>query len=446
MDGQQREDARDDLQAEVSEIGEPGHALSSLEPRMTRRRALRLAGIVGALLLALLVILGSVPSLRDRAVALAFPTPTPALAPGADLFYLPVNPQGTVVLLDGRPLAHVPVPGDPQPLRLARGRHRLEWRGGAFPFLPRQCVVSVPRADTDTCPFISTGLSSPRTSAPIIGLQVSLLALPSGQRAALLGVTQAALDASGSSAIVQPGEHYFSPASEFSPSLPAPIRAAQPLRAMLDLQLNPQTEEAPEPCFIDLVQPCWFPGQRCQDFCTLASDSLPGTSLTPVWIAAAMVQSSWTFTTLDGKVVASNQQEFPTNIFFIVLRITWDGAHWHVAPLIGHTPGLPITDDLMCGPVRDWIAAGSVDFEFTPPSGAAFAYVSGPIPTDGCALVITGYAGAPPTFLPPPALYLERFGVLLAANDAAHSLWRDLPRAEASEQALAQRLAAQLSA
>jgi hypothetical protein len=446
MDNQRHADAGDDFQADVSDLGQPTVSTPpALEPRLTpRRRAVRLAGTLGVLFVALLVILASVPAVRDRAMALAFPTPTPALAPGADLFYLPVNPRGIIVLLDGYPLAHVPVPNDPHPLRLARGRHQLEWRGGAFPFLPRQCVVSVPHADADTCPFISTGISSSITSAPVIGLQVSLLALPSDQRSALLGATQAALAASGSSAIVQPGEFYFSPASESSFGLPKPILAAQPLRATLDLQLNPLTEESAEPCFVEnALEPCRFPGQMCQIWCTLPSDVIPGTGTTPVWIAAAMVLSSWNFTTLSGKAVASNQQEFPTNLFLIVLRITRDGTHWHVAPVFGHTPGLPITDDLLCGPARGWVMTGQVGFLFNS-LGGEIEYASGTIASDGCAVVDTGYVGNPPTYLPPPALFLERFGVLLAANDAAHTLWPDLPRADASEQALAQQLAAQL--
>src|SRR5260221_3378120 len=126
MDGRERSDTCDEFDAEVSDVrrsradaASTPPARSLVQPRLTRRRRLgRLAGIVSAGLLALAVVLGSLPSLRERVVGL-IPTATPTLAPGADLFYLLPHPPGDGVSLHVHALPHLPFPVDAHHLRLA---------------------------------------------------------------------------------------------------------------------------------------------------------------------------------------------------------------------------------------------------------------------------------------------------------------------------------------
>jgi hypothetical protein len=451
MDDPQREDTGDDFQAVVGDVGQP--AASPLEYRLTRRHAVRLAGTLGAVALALLVILASVPAVRERVAGL-IPTPTPTLAPGADLFYLLPNPPGTTVLLDGRSLAQLPVPGDPHPLRLARGHHHLEWRNAAFPFPPLQCTIAVPlRFAANPCPFLSA-LSLPAGVVPVgsqgahasvITLHDSLAALPSDQASSLYYTileTQATLNARQSSAIVQPGEHYF--AFGVGGQLNV-VTATQPLHAMLTfaIQVSVQTGGATEPCVLDpQIRPCRFPGQDCTQLCTWTEPLQPA-GAAPEWIAAALAFPSWEYTTLDGRVIVANQFENGSNTDLLLLRMTWDGTHWHVSPIIGHTPNLPPADDLLCGPALEWLVQGPLVFALDPATArdVTLQEASAATPEDSCAVRVAG----PSLHLPTPALFLERFGVLLAANDAAHMVWPDLPRADAAEQALAQQLAAQLT-
>jgi hypothetical protein len=468
MDNQHDRETGEEFHAEVSDVGgrrSPGVstsrplalAPSPAHPAPTRRwRALRLAGTLGAVALALLVILGSVPAVRDRVVGL-IPTPTPTLSPGGDLFYLLPNPPGTTVLLDGHSLARLPLPGDPQPLRLARGRHRLEWRSAGFPFQPLSCTALVPPppANTqinDSCPLVDPRLlppgllptGSPAARASVIALHESFAALPNEQAIPLADTIQAALIARQSSATIQPDERYF-----YSPAAGIPgqvVTATQPLRTTLSLQVElPAQTGVTEPCFAEAnVRPCRFPGQDCAQLCTWPMPVAPSGGTGPEWIAAALAQTSREYTALDGQEVAHNQYEFGLNLYLVMLRIRWDGTRWHVTPTIGHTPNLPPADDLLCGPALEWLSQPPLDFLFNTASAAytTIRYASSATPVDGCVVRVVGAASGIPT----PALFLERFGVLLAANDAAVGLAAPgSPRADASEQALAQQLAAQLT-
>src|SRR5690348_14175493 len=90
---------------EVSRLGPP------LSPRARLRR---LAISVAAVLLALLVVVAGLPTLRQDALALLnaatpMPTPPPRSLPGADTFYFLATPPWVSVLVDGHPLDPVPV-------------------------------------------------------------------------------------------------------------------------------------------------------------------------------------------------------------------------------------------------------------------------------------------------------------------------------------------------
>src|SRR5712691_4738783 len=103
-------------------------ARTSLPPRSSRRYtlALRLATAASVVLLALLVLPGSFPTLRNI-ISNLVPTPNPTLPASADRFYMDVSVPWTRVFVDGR-LIHPPRISDHAPIWLARGHHLIEWR------------------------------------------------------------------------------------------------------------------------------------------------------------------------------------------------------------------------------------------------------------------------------------------------------------------------------
>jgi hypothetical protein len=423
-----------------------------------RQRALRLATTLGVILLALTLILGSISSVRDTVTSRLFP-PAPKPDPRVARFpyttnqfaFIPNVPWGTV-LLDGHPLAHPPLAGDPHPLRLAGGHHQLIWR--AAPFLDLTCAISAPHAASDTCPLVDplsvserlpAALRPPASQAAIIGLHDSLAELPQDQSAALLTAIQIGLDGAHSSVIVQPGEQYF---YYIQGQSGGPVTANQALRATLSFEMLSFVDAGglQEPCIIMRnVRPCWFPAQDCRSLCTIPS---PPAGSNAGWLAAALVSPSWAYTTLDGHPVASNLGERGFNINLAALRISWDGVNWHATPIFGHQTGIPVADDATCAPGLDWLSQGPLQGIFSGDLPLMLQYAAATAPADGCALVVTPLPGAAqlPSTPASPAIFLERFGVLLSANDSAHTLWPDISVADADEQHEAAQLAAQLSA
>lgn len=441
MNGPEQPEADDDVQVEVSTL-RPGAGVAStsptrspFEPRHSPRlRLVRVGAVLAAVLLVLAVVLNSITGGGiARWVRLA-PTPTHALVTGEDLFYLLPNPPGVDILLDGHPLARVPLPGHPPPLHLAPGHHVLVWNSHLFPFMPLRCTISIPVAASDTCPLL--GVPGTYLPEPAITLHASVPALSSGDAGQLTRAIQSALAARSSTALVQRGEHYF---FYQQGQAGGPTRATQPLRAALTYQFLPNAGY-PEPCtVVRPVIPCRFPGQDCSQLCTVAQ--LPdAVAESPTdWVAAAMVSAAWDYATLDGRAVASNLGE-DFGLQLAVLRIAWDGATWHVTPILGHTSGLPAADDAVCDPARYSLSQnGTWSFMVTdpPPDGQA-QFASDSTPTDGCVAVLDPHPGSDA-----PAVFLERFGVLLAVNQVAAGSGSGLPLADAAEQQLARQLAAQ---
>jgi hypothetical protein len=448
----------DDFHAEVSDLrvsgsaapaGAPAHAAPSpLEAHLTpRQRFSRFTIMLCALLVAVVIIWSAGAALRNG-------HPTPSTTPAAtvllntDRIYLLPNPPGVVVLLDGHPLAHLPIPGSSQPLRLAHGPHRLTWQSASalaapYPPLPlrqTECRISVPASVHDTCP-----VEPPQTlpeelrvlPGSIIGLHASLATLESGPASSLQRAIEQAFVASAATAVVQPGESYY---GQSSPSAaPQPIVAHQPLRATLTYEWVPAGGYS-EPCVLaEPAIPCRFPGQDCGLLCTVTAPPASVAAAPNEWIAAALVHATWRYTTLDGFNVTTSAENFGLQL--LVLRIIWDGAVWHVTPIFGHTPGLDVTDDPACDPARFWLDQSSVwSFMMAdPPPGSQVQFASDTTPADGC---VASLNQAPGNLQ--PALFFERFGVLLTLNDMARDNLDNFPVADAAEQALAARLMAQL--
>lgn len=429
-------------------VGAPGGRPPDREPnpapppfasrRTPRQRLLRQAGIAATVLLALVIITGGIPALRDHTFGLLLPAPAPTIAPGSDLFTLLPNPPGVTVSLDGHPLAQPPAPGDPHPLRLAPGRHTFAWQSRIYPFVPLSCTVSVPAGADDTCAFVGSDvLAAQGVSAPnnVLAMHPSLFTLQSNDIASLQQAIRVALAASATSTTVQPGELYYTLAPSGAEGSTV---ATQPLQATLGYAFDNFYGNT-DPCILRQPDfPCHFQGQNCIDLCTVPNSPANVTAGTPdAWIAAAVVGAGWTYSAPDGYTLGS-YPDAGTFVELVILRITWDGAAWHVTPHFGHTPGLDTTDDIACDPARYWLANSTWSFMLNnPPPGSEAQFYSDANPADGCLVVMNRGQSAAAT-----AIFFERFGLLFTLNDNARNPVDNFPQADAAAQAMAQAIAA----
>lgn len=439
----------DELRIDIEDMREPRAASVARStarslvypPRSRRWRRARRATVSCVLALGIVVALYSIPALRQGAIGLVtphLPAPLPTLAPGANRFYLLPNPPGVEVSLDGHLLSAPPAPGDLHPLILPRGRHILTWRSTHFPMQPQNCVVSVPaHASADTCP-LSPASPVARSAGYVITLHLSLGTLRQEHAQGLVVAIQDALAAARFTAVVQPGEHYYLD----TPS-PHVAVATKPLVATLDYTQDQQGSFFPEPCVLASgvgILPCRFPDQDCSQLCTAVVPRASATGLggPQDWIVGVGVRSTWTYTTQGGQTVARNVAD-PTATQLIILRISWDGARWHVTPIFGHTAALPATDDAACDSALTLLDGTTWGFVVNdPPPGVFLTVGSDMSPVDGCVAVVANYGTAAPTFL-------ARFGVLLTVNATAVNPQDGLPMANPSEQRLARQLMSPLS-
>ena len=392
---------------------------------------------VGGLLAALLAI--GAPAASSSAMS-AFGVSVASRTTGDDRFYLPANPPGVVVSLDGRTLTYVPTPADTRPLTLTPGHHTLSWTSRLYRFVPLKCSISVPRATTDTCPNVSkdeaAGLFAEGTGT-IIGVHESLAALTPADGAALTFAVASALDAAQFTTTVLPGESYF--AGYGTGPATGALVAETPLRATIRFQYVP-TSEYGEPCAADPAAiPCRFPGQDCAQLCTIANPP-PAVAPPHAWIAAALVRATWDYTGLDGTPVATGITD-AFGLQLAALRITYDASGWHVSTLIGYVPGLDVANDAVCDTTRfllDQTHAWRTLVE-TASSPAAVTLAALPNPADGCVAVL-----APLSSSSGRAILLGRVGVLRTVSALAASPADALPEADVPELQLATQGLAQL--
>lgn len=434
-------------------------ARSALVGRLSRRqRATRLIGAGSVILAAVLVIVASSPSLRDGVLAPFTGQRAPA---AAQSYYIDDGVPWATITLDGQPV-HPPLIEVEAPIDLLPGHHRLEWRGD--PFEPQHCTISVPAERGDTCTLgaLSVGRGYPEPLAQVILLRESLAALPPDQRARLIDAMQAALDAHHASATIQPGERYATKTTGI-------ISATQAMRATLTFQViagDNQRIACQFNAFETDMRPCEIDVQSCFQLCTVPWDPLTArqgqtaTGSEAAWFALAVTQPTWDYATADGRVIAANQPIDLTGAASIghmaELRIGWSDSTWQVSALFGADlhgqlaltyGGIHVANDPPCAAAQDLFA----HTQLGEASNTQVRSISGPNPSAGC-LIVTGTGGAqsgmPGAVGATQAWYLERYGVLLAANDRAHRAdiaahyGPTLPVADAYEQAVARALAA----
>lgn len=440
-----RKQAAGELDIEIIPLPESAENEQAARPRLParmyapfapRRRRRRLFMLVLLAALTALIILSSTASIHDL-IARIIPTPVPMPPLDASHFYVQGDPPWGQLAIDGRAVAHLPAIAIDRPLRLSPGHHTLQWR--AAPFLTQSCIISVPTDfSSDTC-------KDDMNSAPISGgryvriitFATSLAHLPPAQRTTLTEAAQAALDGQHSTTTVRTGEYYALSPTSCRFTQPAPPQLApcytvarQPLKATLSFQLDTNASadlscDSPEP-----DQPCTFSAQNCHLFCSV--DFAPA-----AWIVGTAVSASWTFTTLDGRIMARNVPDNALEEDFVLMQVAWDQAGWHVTPLLGGSNGslppfgYPTCQSLESNTNLFGSMAGALQWNFAASSVLA----------DGCATEATPEPalGARPLPSTRGAYCLYRFGVILAVNNLAHYYWPFLPVADAYEQSLAQR-------
>jgi hypothetical protein len=413
-------------------------------PLPLRQRLAQCTLVVSVVVLSALMVLGNFPTARSVTASMFFsstPTPTPTLISGVDLFYFDANPPWGRLFVDGKPLAHIPIIHVDAPLQLPRGHHVLDWQ--ADPFQVQHCTVSVPpNFTTDTCQFadvIQQGVGL--LSAWVIKFSVSLSTVSSMVRNTLIQTVQTALDAEQSTETVWPGEEYA-----LAPIEPGNTRTNQPLKAVLHFQLdtNPRSD-----AFCTGLGPIGPRACDCLMFCT-APWLAPASSSTREWDVLAVIHAGWTYTTLDGKFVASDQPDASGNAIGLEhlapFRLLWDGNEWHAVALFtgSHGANRDITNPI-CASARDDVQLNG-PLKQLPPTGTFmdWSFVSGVELAAGCLAIATPDQGpqATPSFRQPIAYCLHRFGIFVAVNDVAHKFWPTMPVADTYEQSVAQYLLA----
>lgn len=414
-----------------------GSARSPLAPRLTRRgRMLRAAGACAAVALALLLLISGDPR-AARALASILPTPPEATPPPPAPFAANVIlfehavPWGTL-RLDHRPGPDLPIPPfvGPTPhyptFALSPGRHILEYT--AEHFVGLTCTISMPAAKSDTCPLVkpAAGTVPANSSVRLLDLESTVNRLFPEQRSALLAVMRDALAVRQAPVTLQAGERYLRADGSIA-------TASRPLRAVPVYTLN-------EDVSVGLTG---FSG-----LCVTLCDADPRVSNATVlsgWQLEAHVVVGWRYLDASGKPVlgaapAASPQDDQHAI--LPLAVRWDDG-WQIT-----IPSLdPGGTSLTCLVATNMAARlanerpdggnpnGSV------PLVAGWAPFVAAAQADGCALVGQAVASADGAARPTPVL-LYRFGLLLAANADAHTLFPLLPVADSGERALTQRILA----
>ncbi len=427
---------------------------ASLKSRFfPQQRTLQLGMTGGIVVIVLLLVLGSSIPVRNLATRLFVPptpVPTATLVPGVDLFYINGDPSWGQASLDGRLIAHLPITGVDPPLQFTRGHHLLRWR--AEPFQLQQCTISVPpQFSTDSCQFNDTVRTPSGPDAWLISFPASLETLPDDRRTALIQASQAALNAQQSTETVRLGELYNASSQKgmFATAL-------QALTATLHFQLD--TDPALKMvCAINGQnngQGCSILGEDCHLFC--ANPAAPTAPLSASsaleWNVLAATIPEWDYSTPDGRSVARNQPDAFAGAagyeFLVPLHIIWDGTAWQVTALLDSAStqefGNPICGSAEVEVQIDFSLIGAV----LDNAAIVWNYFSSPAYAAGCVAIAapnTNQINTPvlSSWSPHVAAYcIQRFGLLLAANDVAHHLWPQMPVADAYEQSLALQIAA----
>jgi hypothetical protein len=426
---------------ETAALPETGPSRAPLAPRLTGRgRMLRAGGACAAVALALLLLLSSDPRVA-RALAGMLPTPPQATPPPLAAFaanvilYEHAVPWGTL-RVDHHPGPEMPIPpflgSAPHYLSftLPPGRHTIEYEAENFPRLT--CTLSVPAARSDTCPLAKpiAGTVPANSAARLLDLGATLPNLVAAQQAPLRRVVQDALAVRQAAVTLRASEGYLSADG-------TPTTARQALRAVPLYSVNADPS----------VGLAGFAG-LCINLC----DADPRVDETTVaeggWPLQAHVVVSWRYLDAGGKPLldaAPAAAPLADQHLILPLAIRWDDGWQIEIPLLD--PGGTSLPCLVASNMTARLANERPDGgnpNGSVPLVAGWVSFVAAAPAEGCALVgqsIASGDGTGGAAHPAPVL-LYRFGLLLAANSDAHTLYPLLPVADADERALAARIVA----
>lgn len=257
------------------------------------------------------------------------------------------------------------------------------------------------------------------------------------------------LDNNAPSTMILPGESYAVALYTAGGMMKQQVQIAHvPLKATIHYQLDTDVSGGGgESCSnaLELYIPCVYAGQDCHDICSAQFFS-DGPN---VWDVLVVVKATWTYTTMNGQIVAQGQPEIVSNKAFfehlLPLRITWDGLQWRtiLSSSMLSTDMQQFFDPACNTAMNHERIDTSQRYVAIYQLGTSWRYVSGLNSALGCLGMVTLNEGpnAPLNAAQPVAYCLHRFGLFIAANATAHKYWPDLPVADAYEQHLAQQLA-----
>jgi len=430
----------------------PSQSPSPFAPRLSRRgRLMRAGGLTTLILAVVLAVVGLSPGGLPTLVGVLAPTATPAPLPGGvDRFYWEHSVPWGTFLVDGRPGPDVRftgasgTQGDGSPaldsFALPLGPHTLTYRAALFPALI--CRITVPAARDDSCPLDSALPSSLRQAARgarLLDLRATLDRLAPAAVASLVATTQTALveaAAAEAGGTIAAGDHYLDTDGR-------PAVATAPLQAMPRFALYPAVDI---PARVHADAPANAPSRACVNLC---DGGLLDSSDPQGWALFAHVVVSWQYrppavphgAALTAAQAPGAEDEADAHVTEPV-AVLWQGGRWQVT--LGG-PGMPDDDRLVCAVGGQSLARLSAARAPTAPGvDLQWAFV---VPTAGLGrgCVLAGSAHFDPAgyLLPPVAVILYRFGVLLAANNEAHRAFPHLPLVNRVELALAAAVAPQ---
>ena len=426
------------------------------------RRPVRPSIIIGIIALIMFVVAGGIFAVTRFTGDNTNAVPTPTLVPGSNLFDIQLSPGWGTVFIDGQKLGHLPDPRKGEVLQLSPGVHQVTWQ--ADPFI-QHCVLIVPPVVSQT-PCLANDLI-PIMRGPHKGLSAHLITftasfndLTPAQQQPLFQAAQKALDALQSSDTVQPGEKY---ADLNAPQFIA--TATTTLRATLRFQLDtdPGSASLCAGQFPGFGTTCSNNGQNCHLFCMVGETTFSQTPSAPdQWDVLGVIRSIWTYTTLNGQAVAQNQPDETDNQgteYLVDLSITRTGDQWHVSTGVLNNINTPtngfISRSPSCEAANNLVAQNgftlsqfnNINLPNDPNASISWNTGYGSNLAAGCLLTATvlppqnDNPTPTPTIIPKPLAHcLYRFGVLLALDSEAHTLWPSLPVVDAYEQGIAQHI------
>ncbi len=449
MDVEQPEDfSSQDEQVEITDLPgrtQPAHPLRQGQVRraaqLFRLRWLRLAALLLLAALCLGLLLRTTPGLSSSFLSSFFGS-TPTAEAGSqniDLFYISAGPGWAHLTIDGTPTAYLPFVGSRAPLRLSPGTHQLRWQAAPFP--AQSCTLSFPSHLADTCTAREITTSNGQERAWVVAFTASLLTLGEGARRTLISAIQSTLSQLKSSDVVHPGERFIDILSGNGPF----NTASQELIATFRLSLDSQANGGNGLCMGGSTNTgsCQLNGQDCHALCTQIS------LRADIWNIVALVQTTWTYTTREGQIVAANMPDASGGAafmdHFLPLSVSWDGQNWHVQarPMVLNGSDLiPFS----CASSADVNTLEMNDpFGSSPWQAFSWNYLATSNPAAGCLLIIDSVSlGASSPTADMRIVYLHRFGIDLAVNHLAQAYDQQMPRPTAYELQLARQIAAQV--